>query len=108
MIYVGAISEIDTRRKNSWIEGSLHATRSSIEQEIVPGGGLSLFRAGEMLTKYRAEEAAEPTLPVAQLVGLAVVAEAIRRPFRRLVTNSGQSPDRVLIEIEQAKASLPG
>jgi chaperonin GroEL len=45
IINVGAATEIEMKEKKAWVEDALHATRSAVEEGIVPGGGVTLIRA---------------------------------------------------------------
>ena len=44
VIKVGGANEIEVREKKFRVEDALSATRSSIEEGIVPGGGVALVR----------------------------------------------------------------
>ncbi len=45
VIHVGAATETEMKEKKDRIEDALHATRAAVEEGIVAGGGISLFRA---------------------------------------------------------------
>lgn len=53
-IHVGAASESELKRRKEACDDAISATKASIEEGVVPGGGLSLLRLIPSLT---AEEA---------------------------------------------------
>ena len=49
VIQVGAATEIEMKEKKARVEDALHATRATVEEGIVPGGGVALIRAAVAL-----------------------------------------------------------
>ena len=48
MIKVGAATEMEVKEKKARVEDALHA-RAAVEEGIVPGGGVALLRAAQVL-----------------------------------------------------------
>jgi len=55
VINVGAATEIELKEKKERVIDAVAATKAAIEEGVVPGGGIALFRAREVLVKSRAE-----------------------------------------------------
>ncbi|HDK45004.1 MAG TPA: chaperonin GroEL, partial [Actinobacteria bacterium] len=53
VIKVGAATEVELKEKKHRIEDALSATRAAVEEGIVPGGGVALLRAQEVVEKMR-------------------------------------------------------
>ena len=49
IIKVGAATETEMKEKKARVEDAVHATRAAVEEGIVPGGGVALLRAAEVL-----------------------------------------------------------
>ena len=51
ILKVGAATEVELKEKKSRVEDALSATRSAVEEGIVPGGGVALIRSATALDK---------------------------------------------------------
>jgi chaperonin GroEL len=60
----------------------MHATRAAVEEGILPGGGVALLRASELLKKVRTQNDDQKT-------GVDIVRKAISHPARQIATNAG-------------------
>src|SRR5215213_3919876 len=49
VIKVGAATETEMKEKKARVEDAMHATKAAVEEGIVPGGGVALLRAAEVL-----------------------------------------------------------
>ncbi len=80
-IRVGAATETEMKAKKARVEDALNATHAAIEEGILPGGGVALFRAAPVLDglKLGADEAA----------GAQVVQAALRVPLMTIAENAG-------------------
>jgi chaperonin GroEL len=61
----------------------MHATRAAVEEGILPGGGVALLRASEVLKKVRTENDDQKT-------GVDIVRKALSWPARQIVINAGE------------------
>jgi chaperonin GroEL len=61
----------------------MHATRAAVEEGILPGGGVALLRATEVLKKLRAENDDQRT-------GVEIVRKALSWPARQIAINAGE------------------
>src|SRR5204862_6351395 len=53
VIRVGGASEVEVKERKDRVDDAMHATRAAVEEGILPGGGVALLRAGEVLKKVR-------------------------------------------------------
>ena len=61
VLYVGAASEVEMKEKKDRVEDALNATRAAVEEGIIPGGGVALVRAEQVLTNLKGENDDETT-----------------------------------------------
>jgi chaperonin GroEL len=83
VIRVGGASEVEVKERKDRVEDALHATRAAIDEGILPGGGIPLLRAQQVLDG----------LPVGnpdQKAGIDIVRRAIQAPVRQIVINAGE------------------
>jgi chaperonin GroEL len=50
VIRVGGATEVEVKEKKDRVDDALHATRAAVEEGIVPGGGVALLRAKNVLS----------------------------------------------------------
>ncbi|HEU0022016.1 MAG TPA: chaperonin GroEL [Dehalococcoidia bacterium] len=94
VIKVGAATEIELKERKARVEDALSATRSAVEEGIVPGGGVALVRASralESLSSLTGDEA----------VGVAIVRRALEQPLKLIVENADAEGAVVLNQVKQ-------
>ena len=94
VIKVGAATEVELKERKSRVEDALSATRSAVEEGIVPGGGVALVRAQRALNNLKDVEGDEE-------VGAGIIRRALEQPLRLIVENSGFEGSVVLNEVKQ-------
>jgi len=99
VLYVGAASEIEMKEKKDRVDDALHATRAAVEEGIVPGGGLALVRAAEVLENIATENEDE-------LTGVQIIMRALEAPLRQIVSNAGGEGAVVVSKIKEGKADF--
>jgi chaperonin GroEL len=82
---VGGVSESEVKEKKDRVEDAINAVRAAVEEGIVPGGGSALLHSVNSLESLRRD----PTLITEELIGVDVVAKAIRAPFMQILHNAG-------------------
>jgi len=89
IIRVGAATETELKEKKARVEDALHATRAAVEEGIVPGGGIALLRAADVLDpkKFQGDEQ----------IGAELVRRASEEPLRQIAANAG-SEGAIVIE----------
>jgi chaperonin GroEL len=83
IIRVGGQTEVEVKERKDRVDDALHATRAAVEEGIVPGGGVALARAGQVLAKL------DPTNDD-QKFGIEIVRRAVRVPLRQIAENAGE------------------
>ncbi len=104
VINVGAATELELKEKKARVEDAVNATRAAIEAGVVPGGGVSLLRAREVLKDLRADN--EDKLETDVLIGIDILYSALERPLRKLVENAGVDSGWVLREVLEKEATV--
>ena len=102
-INVGAATEIELNEKKERVKDAVGATKAAIEEGIVPGGGVALLRAREILRGDNAKIKGENR---DEQVGVDIVYDALGEPLRWLAINSGEGDGWIILkEIEKNKDS---
>ena len=94
VIKVGAATEIELKERKARVEDALSATRSAVEEGIVPGGGVALVRASRALDKLNA-------LSGDEAVGSAIIGRALEQPLKLIVENADAEGAVVLNQVKQ-------
>ena len=100
VIKVGAATETELKEKKMRIDDALNATKAAVEEGVVTGGGISLFRAAAILDSLRFEDDRE--------VGVKIVQRAIEEPVRQIAANSGREGAEVVATIKAESNELYG
>jgi chaperonin GroEL len=95
VINVGAATETEMKEKKARVEDALHATRAAVEEGIVPGGGVALIRAANMLESLK--------VTGDEKVGVGIVRRALEEPLRILADNAGMEGSVVVQEVKKSK-----
>ena len=83
MIRVGGATEVEVKERKDRVDDAMHATRAAVEEGILPGGGVALLRATEVLKKVRAHNDDQKT-------GVDIVRKALSSPARQIAINAGE------------------
>ncbi len=94
IIRVGAATEAELKEKKARVEDAVHATKAAVEEGIVPGGGVALVRASEVLETLKSD------VPDQQL-GIDILKKACRTPIRQIASNAGFEGYVVLEKVMQ-------
>jgi chaperonin GroEL len=82
IIHVGGNTETEMREKKDRVDDALQATKSSIEEGIIPGGGSALVYAREFITF-------DDSLSDGQTIGKQIIYKACTAPFIKILSNAG-------------------
>ncbi len=96
IIKVGAGTEVELKEKKHRVEDALSATRSAVEEGIVPGGGVALLNAQTSLDGLKLDGDAQ--------VGVDIVRKALEEPMRQLAENAGMNGQVVLENVRRRAA----
>ncbi|MEK7523994.1 MAG: chaperonin GroEL [Patescibacteria group bacterium] len=95
IIKVGAATEIELKEKKHRIEDAVQATKAAVEEGIVPGGGVALLQAVQVLEKIVAEGD--------EMTGVQIVRKALEMPAWQIAENAGREGAVVVNDIRNAK-----
>jgi len=94
VIRVGGATEVEVKERKDRVDDAMHATRAAVEEGILPGGGVALLRAGNMLEKLMGENDD-------QRHGVEMVKKALSWPARQIAINAGEDGSLVLGKIQE-------
>jgi chaperonin GroEL len=100
VIKVGAATETEMKEKKARVEDAMHATKAAVEDGIVPGGGVALFRAIEAVEKATKEAHGDVK------IGVQIIKRALEEPLRQIVHNAGLEGSVVINEIREKGANF--
>jgi chaperonin GroEL len=83
IIKVGAATEVELKEKKHRIEDAVQTAKASVEEGVVPGGGVALIRAQEPVQDLA------KTLDGDEATGAAMVARALEEPLKQIAVNAG-------------------
>ena len=94
VIKVGAATEIELKERKARVEDALSATRSAVEEGIVPGGGVALVPAQRALDGLGG-------LNDDESIGVNIIRRSLEQPLKLIVENAGSEGAVVLNEVKQ-------
>jgi chaperonin GroEL len=97
ILKVGAGSEVELKEKKHRVEDALSATRSAIEEGIVPGGGVALLTVQSAIDQLDGLEGDART-------GAQIVRRALEEPLRQLAENAGRDGSVVLDNVRRRQS----
>ena len=92
VIRVGGATEIEVKERKDRVDDAMHATRAAVEEGILPGGGVALLRAVEVLKRVKTENED-------QKHGVDIVRKALSYPARQIAINAGEDGSVVVGKI---------
>ena len=100
VLKVGGVTESEVREKKFRVEDALSATRSAVEEGVVPGGGVAYIRVQDALEDLAAsmDDADEAT-------GARILARALESPLRQLVENAGLEGSVIVDDVRRARTN---
>ena len=75
VLYVGADSAVELKEKKDRVDDALHATKAALIEGIVPGGGVALLNASQLIEPKNA--------------GYDILLKSIQAPYRTILENAG-------------------
>ncbi|SRR6266481_555548 len=82
-IGVGGVTELEIREKYDRIEDALNAARAAIQEGVVPGGGVTLFKIAEKMK--------------VKTIGDQILKLALQSPFYQILENVGLTKEEIEI-----------
>src|SRR5438874_4622085 len=90
-VKVGAATETEMKERKALYEDALHATRAAIAEGIVPGGGVALLQAREVLKDLKLEGDEQ--------TGVRMLRTVLEMPCRAIAENAGLDGSVVVSKI---------
>jgi chaperonin GroEL len=81
VIKIGAATEVELKEKKHRIEDAVRTTKASVEEGLVPGGGVALLAAQSSLDKLDLEGD--------EATGATIVRVALEEPLKQIAVNAG-------------------
>jgi chaperonin GroEL len=98
VIKVGAATEVEMKEKKHRIEDAIAATKAAIEEGIVPGGGVALIRAINVLDTLQVEGE--------EKIGVGILRRAIEEPLKTIANNAGKDGSVVVEEVKKLTGNM--
>ena len=98
VIRVGAATETELKEKKHRVEDALSAARASVEEGVVPGGGVALVNAVEALRNFKLNSDDENT-------GVAIMRRALEAPMRKIASNAGEDGAVIIENVRRMQKS---
>ena len=98
VVRVGAATNPQRLERRSRVENALAATRSAVEEGVVPGGGVALLRAQPALDSLATTGD--------EGVGVAIVHRAIEQPALQIAENAGENGAAVVEAIRARRGAV--
>lgn len=98
VVNVGAATEIEMKDKKERVNDAVAATKAALEEGIVPGGGVALLRARQVLQRVKEGLSSDD-----EKTGVDIIYNALSQPLRWIAKNAGADDGWVLKTVEDSK-----
>ncbi|HEY1042119.1 MAG TPA: chaperonin GroEL [Candidatus Paceibacterota bacterium] len=103
VIRVGAATETEMKYLKDKIDDAVKATKASIEEGIVPGGGTALAKVARAIRVEDWEFDSQD-----ERTGFAIVGKALEAPLRQILKNAGKDDGSAIVERVQGAKGFAG
>ena len=87
IIKVGGYTDVEIKEKKDRVEDALAATAAAVEEGILPGGGIALYRAAKEV------DTTSDNFTEGEAIGRNILLGACLDPFNTIMLNSGLNPE---------------
>ena len=101
VLKVGAATETAMKEKKDRVEDAMYATRAAVEEGVVPGGGVALVRAQQLLRERGLRGDNHD-----QDIGINIVLRAIEQPLRDIAANAGLEPSVIVNRVKEGRGNF--
>ncbi len=102
VIRVGAATETEMKYLKDKIDDAVKATKASIDEGIVPGGGAALAKVSKALAKA-SEGKSGASMTADEKAGYGIVVRALEQPLRQIALNGGKDDaDRIVQDVVES------
>jgi len=105
ILRVGAATESELIERYDRVDDALHATRAALEEGVLPGGGMALFRTATLHEESVKSASDHSSEDKSLLAGHDLLVQACKEPFKQILNNAGLSFHNVLTNIERESRS---
>ena len=84
VIYVGGTTDVEMKERYDRYDDSLNATRAALEEGILPGGGIALFKSAQILNNLSNDNSDIDA-------GIKIVKRALSAPLLQIAYNAGKT-----------------
>ena len=99
VIRVGAATEAEMKEKKARVEDALNATRSAVEEGIVPGGGVAYIRSMGNVDGFDSGDEEERA-------GVNIIKKVLEEPLRGIAGNAGWDGSIVVEKVKHQKSTM--
>ncbi|HEY7104983.1 MAG TPA: chaperonin GroEL, partial [Acidimicrobiia bacterium] len=99
IIKVGAATEVELKEKKHRIEDAVQTAKASVEEGVVPGGGVALIRAQEPVLQLAS------SLDGDEATGASMVARALEEPLKQIAVNAGMEGGVVVEKVKNLRGA---
>lgn len=87
IIKVGGYTDVEIKEKKDRVEDALAATAAAVEEGILPGGGIALYRAAKEV------DTTSDDFTEGEVIGRNILLGACSDPFNTIMLNAGLNPE---------------
>jgi chaperonin GroEL len=88
ILRIGAYTDVELKEKRDRVDDALAATKAAVEEGILPGGGIALYRAAIHFEKNGIHNLSE-----GEQIGANILLGACKEPFNTIISNGGINAD---------------
>lgn len=88
IIHVGGHTEIEMKEKKDRVDDALHATKAAIQEGILPGGGIALYKAAMAINNGQSD--------TDNAMGHSILFNSIMEPLQTILKNAGYNADSLI------------
>jgi len=97
-IYVGGNSDVEQKEKYDRVEDSVCAVRSAMQEGVVQGGGMALYRAAKNIPDAYTEKNKK--------IASAILSKALQEPAHQILINAGKDPEEIMSMLDVPDSDL--
>ena len=101
ILRVGAATESELIERYDRVDDALHATRAALEEGVLPGGGIALYRLASNLSELDISSQDKSFI-----AGFRLLSDACLTPFKQILDNAGLSHHKVLNELKECESNF--
>lgn len=99
ILFIGAATDLEMKEVIDRVDDAISATRASLEEGIVAGGGVAYIRSIPSLIGVK-------NLTANQSLGVNIIWEAIEEPLRQICENSGVNAENIINQVHGLTGNL--